>query len=186
MFERGSEVVGVVLDVPAVTQEDERQAGVADDRLGGLVLRGQRQTGGVGVEDACVRDEADAGRDGRIHDVAVLGRALADLVGGDQQQFVRAGEGRGERLGPGVVGLPNLHAAGGEVGGLLRAAHGRDDVAGGHAAFQQLLDDKAAEVPGGAGNSDHSFLPGGRSGVACPCGRHSRSVLTICKCSYLG
>ena len=61
-------------------------------RLGGAVLGGQQHVGGVGVGDAGVGEQADAGRLGGLDDVAVLRDPLADLAAGDEQDPVRARE----------------------------------------------------------------------------------------------
>ncbi len=88
----------------------------------------------------------------------VLGEALADLAAGDQQHPVSAGERLVEAVGLAVVGAADLDAGRGEASGLLRGAHGRDDLLG-RDLGQQGVDHQAAELAGGSGNHDHRCSP---------------------------
>lgn len=126
--------VGVVLGVPAVAQQGERDARFAEHPFGVLVLAGQRVGRVVGVEHARVHDARGTRRLGGFDDVGVVDDPLARLAAGDQQQPVHAGERGAQGLGAGVVRLAHLHAARGEVGGLARGAHQGDDVGRGNAA----------------------------------------------------
>ncbi len=114
----------------------------------------QAQRRGVGAQQAGVGQQLDAGILRGGNDGGVLRGALTDLAGRDEQQLVHALEGRFERDGLGVVGLPDLHPQDGEVGGFFRAAHGGHDLGGGN-RVEQLPDDEAAELAGGAGDGNH-------------------------------
>jgi hypothetical protein len=70
----------VVLVVPVVAQQREGQAGVADDLLGGLVLRGDVQRRGVRVRRAGVGDMTDAALLGGVDHIGMLPYALAEFV----------------------------------------------------------------------------------------------------------
>jgi hypothetical protein len=129
----------VVLGVPAVAQEGEREAGSADELLGGLVLRGQGNGRGIGIQDAGVDDVGGADLPGGVDHGLVLGQAAAHVGAGDQQQPVGPGEGRGQGFGPVVVRFADLHAAGGEPGRPLGRADSGDDLNGGCAAGKQVL-----------------------------------------------
>ena len=92
------------------------------------MLGGELHRRRVGAEHAGVGQEADAVGFGGVDHVPVLFGALPDLARRDEQQPVDTREGGFERIRLGVVGLADLHAAVGEVGGLLGAAHRRDDL----------------------------------------------------------
>ena len=77
---------------------------------------------------------------------------------GDQEQRVHALQAGGEGLGPVVVEGPDGDAAAGEVRDRVRTADQRDDVARGDAEREQMGDDQAAQVAGGAGDGEgHDF-----------------------------
>lgn len=76
-------------------------------------------------------------------------------VGADQEQAPRAGEGRGERVGPFEIRLAHGDAERGQVGERRRFARGGDDLARRHLQrLQQMIQDAAAEMAGGAGHED--------------------------------
>ena len=113
----------------------------------------------------------DAGLDGGVDRGLVLAGPLAELVAGDQQHPVRAGEGVLQRGGVVEVDPLHGHAALGQVGQLLDLPAAGDDLVGRDAAVQQVLDHEAAQVAGGSGDDDrHGSAPslrdGGRSGAA--------------------
>ncbi len=147
------QVRGVVLRVPAVAQERVRQPGVEDQLLGGPVLVGQREVRVRPAEDARVRELRDARRLRRVDHRGVLRHAPAHLAAGDQQDPVAGAERPGQGLGAAVVRDAQLHAPGGEVGGLLLVAHHRDDLLG-RDGGQQVIHDEAAERSGGSGDND--------------------------------
>jgi hypothetical protein len=93
----------------------------------------------------------------------VLGQALADLARRNQQDFLCALKRCIEGGGIGIVRPADLHAQRGEIGGLLRIAHGGDDPAG-RDFGQQGLDDEAAELAGGSGDDDHDANSSGNVG----------------------
>ena len=99
-----------------------------------------------------------------------VGMALPVHARGDEQQLVGAGEGGHQGLGAVVVGLADLHAPVSQVGGLPGGPHGGHEVAGGHPALQQLLDDQAAVVAGGCGDGEHGWSSSRPTGGALPPG----------------
>ena len=123
------------------------------------MLGGHAQGRADGAQHAGVGDQPDARRLGRGDRRQVLGHAPADLVGGDQEQPVDAGERGLQRLGPVVVGLAHDDALGAQRGAVLQLAHGGDDLAGGR-RFQQAGDDEAAELAVGSGDCVHGDAPG--------------------------
>src|SRR5690606_17059466 len=145
--------------VPAVAQQGVVDAGGGEQVLGGLVFAGEQQRAGRGVEDGGVGDEGHAGRLGGVDDVGVLGQALPDLASGDEQQLVDAGQGLAQGGGVAVVGDADLHAVGGEVGGLGGVPDDGDDVGGSDPAGAQGGDGQAAEVAGGSGDGDGHGTP---------------------------
>ena len=80
-------------------------------------------------------------------------QAIAHGVGGDDQQPVHAGEGRGQGVGLVEVGRPHPRATVHQVGNCVGPAGDQDDI-GRVRAVEQLLGDKTAEVPGGSGEGD--------------------------------
>ena len=148
------QLVGVVLQVPAVAQEGERDAGLLEERLGGLVLGGQLHAGGVRVRDAGVGEQFHAFVLGGLDHGPVLRHALADGAGGNQQDPVRARERPGDRFGVVVVHGFDLDPAAGEVSQFLGGASDGDDLVGGYAALQERGDDVAAQLAGGSGDDD--------------------------------
>ncbi len=105
----------------------------------------------VGVQDAGVGEQADAGAPGRVDDVAVLRHAPAQVVGGNQQHAADAGEGRVQGVRTVVVRDPGLDAEGRQFRSRLAAADGGRDPAGGHRR-EQLVHDQPAELAAGAGD----------------------------------
>ena len=102
----------------------------------------------------------------RGNGLAVLSGALADLAAADEQEPVDTGEGRSQRAGVAVVGDAHLHT---RLGQRLRprgVADDGDHVGGGDARPEQVGDDEAAELPGGAGDgeSGHGRCSSGRWG----------------------
>src|SRR5690606_39514750 len=68
-------------------------------------------------------------------------------------------ERRRERVRAGVVGLADLAAAVGEVGGPRGGAREGDDPGGVRAPGEEGLDDEAAEMTAGSGDGDgHAWL----------------------------
>jgi hypothetical protein len=100
---------------------------------------------------------ADAGRRGGIDGGGVLGHAVAEHVGADEQQPVDAGEGRRQRLGLVEVAAADGRAGVGEVGDRLRAAGDEHDLVG-RDAVEDQLGGEPAEVAGGAGDGDRHEL----------------------------
>jgi hypothetical protein len=148
------EVVGVILDVPAVAEDRKGQAGGADRVLAGLVLAREDHGAGVGAQEAGVDDPRGAGGPGGVHDRLVLRHALPERVGRDQQHPVRARQRRGEGLGAIIVALARVHAARRERRERLGAARDGDDLRAGDAARQQRLDDQLPQLPRGARDRD--------------------------------
>jgi hypothetical protein len=138
----------------AVAQQHERQARRFQHRFGFLVFEREAERRGVGVQQAGVGDQRHARTHRRVDHSTVLRDPLADLARRDQQQLRRTGERSSQRVGTGVVGLANLHTEGGQIGRLGRFSRQRNDVARGH-AVKQVLDDKPAELTGGACDDDH-------------------------------
>ena len=81
VLHRSVEVLRVVLHVPAVAQQHERQLGLAQVGLGGAVIGREHVARGVGVQDAGVGHEPDASLLRRVDRGAVLALAM-DQVGG--------------------------------------------------------------------------------------------------------
>src|SRR6202453_1813083 len=160
VLEEGRESGGVVLDVPAGAEQGERYAAFAQQGLGGLVVLGQAERAGGGVDDARVGDKPGAGLASGLDRVAVLLHPLgSEHAAGDQQQSGRAGEGSAQRSGIGVVGDADVHAGLGEVADPAYLAAGGDDLGGGYAALEQVLDGQAAECSGGTGDDQgHGWL----------------------------
>jgi hypothetical protein len=119
------QLAGVVLGVPTVAEQDVRDAGVGEQLLGGLVLLRKQQCRAVCLGDARVGDEADAGVLRGLNGVGVLRGALSDLAGGDQQDFLGAGEGLAQRGGIVRIGAADDDALGSEVVKRLGTAAGR-------------------------------------------------------------
>ena len=122
----------VVLRVPTVAQQHEREAGLAQVGFGCRVFGGQTERRRIGMQDAGVGEQRDAGLLRRVDGVAMLRSALSDLARRDQQHFLSALERSYERSRVGVIGLADLNAQGGEIGSTRRIAHGGDDLAGRH------------------------------------------------------
>ncbi len=70
----------------------------------------------------------------------MLLRTPPDLAARHEQHALRPGERLPQGARVVVVGAPHDHTALGEVGQGLDAAPGGDQIAGGHAAAQQVLD----------------------------------------------
>ena len=75
------------------------------------------------MQQAGVGDKFYAGGFRGVNHVAVLDGALADFAGRDQQQFVYALQGGGQRGFVAVVGLTNHYALLAQRFGLRRVAH---------------------------------------------------------------
>jgi len=148
---------GVVLGVPAVAQQDERQPGGPQAGLGLPVLTGQPQGRAIGVQHAGVGQQLDPGPAGGGDHRLVLGEPPAHLVGGDQQEPVHPLEGGLQAVRAVVVAQADLHPEGGQVGQGLGPADDGDQLAGGHLG-QQGLEDEPAELAGGTGDGDHGNL----------------------------
>ena len=118
------------------------------------MLGGEDVLRGVGLGDARVAEQADAGPRGRGHDVAVLGDPLSRLGAGDEQHGLGALERGVERGAVGVVGDRGAHTEVGERGEAIGVAAGGHDVGRRDAAVDQALDDEAAQVAGGSGDDD--------------------------------
>jgi len=160
---------GIVLGVPAVAQDDMGQARGLESVFGLAVFVGEVEARGRGVKEAGVDDQLDAGAFGGVDDVLVLGCALADVIAGDQQEFVDASEGRVEAGGVGVVGLAGGDA---EVRGFGGVADEGDDLGGGD-LFGQALDDEAARWPVAPVTAIMMSVPcGGGVSAGVGCSRH--------------
>lgn len=77
--------------------------------------------------------------------------ALADLGSGYQHDGVDTLDGSGDGCGVGVVEADDAHA---QISGLGRVAGSGDDRLRVGSALEQIGDDEAAEVAGGAGDED--------------------------------
>lgn len=75
------------------------------------------------MQQAGVGDKFHAGGFRRVNHVAVLDGALANFAGRDQQQFVHALQGGGQRGFIAVVGLTNHYALLAQRFSLRRVAH---------------------------------------------------------------
>ena len=148
--QRTRDRTGVVLGVPAVAQDRERDARRPQHAFGLVVFRCQAQQRRVGAQQARIDDALDAGLLRRRDDVAMLRSALADLARRDQQQRLDAGQRAGERFRLRVVGLARSDA---EARRLGRRAHERTELLGRKLGFEPG-NDESAELSGGAGDGD--------------------------------
>ena len=105
------------------------------------------------MKDAGVSDELHACALRRLDRVAMLGEALADFAGGNQQQAVDAREGRVQRFRFCIVGEVDLDAACGKIGRSLAVADRRGNLRRG-GGLQQAVDHEAAELSAGAGDQN--------------------------------
>jgi len=156
VLQRGRERGGVVLGVPAVPQQRERHARVPDELLGGLVLGGQQHGRRIRAQQAGVGEQPDPCGLRGVDGGGVLRHPAPHLAARDQQQLVRARERGGEGLRAFVVGLAHLHAAGGQVGSLLRTAYHGHHLVGGD-GLKEGVDGEAAKLSGGPGDYDHVY-----------------------------
>ncbi len=131
-------------------------AGVAQRAFGGAMLAGERQRGGVGVEQAGIDDASDPRRAGGVDHRAVLPFALTDLARRDQHQRVDPGERRGKGGGIVIVEAADRDAVDGDTPGRAGEA---DDIGAGRTGGKRV-GDKAAELAGDAGDGDgHEMAP---------------------------
>jgi len=115
MFHGARYVRQVVFAVPAVAQQYVGHARGFQGGFGIEVFSGQAQGGCVGVQDAGVGQERETRGLGGIDHGAVLGGAVAQFIGGDQQQFIDAFERGGQCGRLVVVGGAYHHAPCGQV-----------------------------------------------------------------------
>jgi len=101
---------------------------------------------------------AHPGPAGGLDGVAVLGHARAEVVEGDQEQPLDAGERRGGARDVVHVDGGGAQPALGERGEALGVAAEGQDAVRGHAPLEQGVDGEAAELAGGADDRDgHAF-----------------------------
>ena len=80
MRKRGRNAGRIIFGVPAVTQQDEGNAGSAQRGFGLPMFLGQPKRRGIGAQNAGVGDEFDAGLFGGLDHGAMLRRALTDFA----------------------------------------------------------------------------------------------------------
>ena len=154
----------VVFRIPPVAQQHDGQAGLPQERFRFAVLARQTKRRRVGVQHAGIGQQLDAGALRRLHDIAVLRRAAAQVVGGDEQNAADAGQGGIQGIGLLVVRHPGLDAHAGEPGrGRAAADHGDDPVAGDRG--EQAVDDQPTKLAACAGDEQEG-LGRGHGGVA--------------------
>lgn len=115
------------------------------------------------MQDAGVGQECDTRGLGGIDHGAVLGGAVTQFVGGDQQQFIDTFERGGQCSRLVVVGCAHNHTLCGEVLDFAGVSDQGDDLLGWH-AFKQGLDNETAQLAGGSGDGDRDkYLDGERT-----------------------
>lgn len=107
------------------------------------------------MKQAGIGDQAHGGLPGGFDDVLVLGNALADLAGRDEQQAVDTAKGFGQCLGTRVVGHAERDASRAQIlsRSTLQRADTRHDGVGRH-PLQQGFDHQPAELAGGTGHEE--------------------------------
>ncbi len=145
----------VVFGVPTVAEDGEGEARCGDEGFGGEVFFGEVEGRGIRMEETGVDDFRGACMSGGGDDVGVLGGALPEFAGGDEEETAHVLEGGGEGVAVIVGGLPNGDACGGEVVGFGWVADDGDDGRGIDLHAKQVFDDEAAELAGGSGECDH-------------------------------
>ena len=106
------------------------------------MLRCEAEGRGIGLQQTCVDNAADACGLRGLDNGFVLGHTLADLRAGDQQKRLDALQRGGQGIGLAIICLPNSNA---EIGGLLRRARKGDDLVSG-GGFEKFCDGEAAEL----------------------------------------
>jgi len=159
-----------VLHVPAIAEDGVGEAGGLDRLFRSQMIALEGDLRIFRLRHGGVEDAPDARGLGGCNGGAVLCKPLArgaEFVGGDDQEPVDCGK-RGLEGGPVVeIDATCFDAEGRQVGEPGGVAAAGDDVRGAQLpAFDQMLDDEAAEMAGGAGDEDlaHglSFGDGGR------------------------
>lgn len=123
-----------------------------------LVRFAESQRAGVGVDEARIGDESDAGVDRSFDRTYHLRISLGEVGGRDQQKLVGAGKGGLQGFGPVVIRLADLNALGGQVSRLRRVAHGGNDLVGRNAATEQGIHDEPPVAARRSSNGNHGVL----------------------------
>jgi hypothetical protein len=144
------------LGIEVVAQDGVPEAALLQGLLGGVVVGDDgddRRRAGLGSRG--VDDVLHARLRRGVHRALVLGEATARAVqgvGADDQRPRRAGERVREGAGHLEIRAAHLHAAGAEIGDLVRIAGGGDERPG--ALREQEVEDAAPELTAGAGDEE--------------------------------
>jgi hypothetical protein len=141
-----AELVGVILQVPAVAQDDERRAAVAQVFLGAAMFVSEGHLCGRGVDDAGVHDLGHTRARRRVDGVAGVVEPLPNRRRRDQQHRVDVHEGvvEGDRVGE--VRAPHRDPVLCEVGEFVNVSAGGHDLGRRRSRGGELINDEPAEV----------------------------------------